>query len=91
MRVVILTTILDEAAGTVLALGRNKQLASQFNFTYRYIDGTLSINNQDFENYLGHMYPMKLDIKDTTDLLLSVGRDGQLRTSLYAHWNLCNQ
>ena len=38
------------------------------------------------------MYPAELEIKDTTesntsasyfDLLLSIGRDGQLRTSLY--------
>ena len=46
----------------------------------------------DFENYLGQMYPLELEIKDTTesntsasylDLLLSIGMDGQLRTSLY--------
>ena len=69
-----------------------KRLASQFNFTYRYIDDVLSINNPDFENYLGQMYPPELEIKDTTesntsasylDLLLSIGMDGQLRTSLY--------
>ena len=69
-----------------------KRLASQFNFTYRYIDDVLSINNPYFENYLGQMYPPELEIKDTTesntsasylDLLLSIGRDGQLRTSLY--------
>ena len=69
-----------------------KKFASQFNFTYRYIDDELSINNQDFENYLGRMYPAELEIKDTAesntsasylDLLQSIGRDGQLRTSLY--------
>ena len=68
-----------------------KQLASLFNFTYRYIDDVLSINNPDFENYLGQMYPPELEIKDTTDdtsasyldLLLSIDRDGQLRTSFY--------
>ena len=69
-----------------------KRLASQFNFTYRYINDVLSINNSDFENYLGQMYPTELEIKDTTesntsasylDLLLSIGRDGQLHTSLY--------
>ena len=38
-----------------------KRLASQFNFTYRYIDDVLSINNPDFENYLGQMYPPELD------------------------------
>ena len=52
----------------------------------------MSINNPDFENYLGQMYPPELEIKDTTesnisasylDLLMSIGRDGQLRTSLY--------
>ena len=68
-----------------------KRLASQFNFTYRYIDDVLSINNAHFENYLGQMYPPELEIKDMTesntsasyfDLLLSIGRDGKLRTSL---------
>ena len=43
-------------------------------------------------SYLGQMYPPELEIKDRTesntsasylDLLLSIGRDGQLRTSLY--------
>ena len=52
----------------------------------------LSINNPDFENYLGKMYPPELKINDTTesktsasyfDLLLSIGRDGQIPTSLY--------
>ena len=41
---------------------------------------------------LGQMYPVELEIKDTTesntsasylDLLLSIGRDGQLHTSIY--------
>ena len=76
---------------SLLSAGK-KRLASQFNFTYRYIDDVLSINNTDFENYLGQMYPPELEIKDTTesntsasylDLLLSIGRDGQLHTSLY--------
>ena len=67
-----------------------KQLASWFNLTYRYIDDVLSINNPEFENNLGH--PAELEIKDTTesttsasylDLELSIGRDGQLHTSIY--------
>ena len=41
---------------SLLSTGR-KRLASQFNFTYRYIDDVLSINNPDFEKYLGQMYP----------------------------------
>ena len=69
-----------------------KQLASRFNLTYRYIDDVLSINNPEFEKYLGQMYLAELEIKDTTesttsasylDLLLSIGRDGQLHTSIY--------
>ena len=43
-----------------------KETVSWFNFTYRYIDDVLSINNMDFENYLGKIYPVKLDIQDTT-------------------------
>ena len=63
-----------------------------FSITYSYIDDVLSINNPEFENYLGQMYPAELEIKDTTesitsasylDLLLSIGRDGQLHTSIY--------
>ena len=57
---------------------------------FQYIDDVLSINNPDFENFLGQVYPAELEIKDTTecntasylDLLLSIGRDVQLRTSL---------
>ena len=51
---------------SLLSTGR-KQLASQFNFTYRNIDDVLSINNPDFEKYLSQMYPPKLEIKDTTE------------------------
>ena len=76
---------------SLLSTGK-KKLASQFNFTYRYIADVFSINNPDFANYLGQMYPAELEIKDTTesntsasylDLLLSIESDGQLRTSLY--------
>ena len=76
---------------SLLSTGK-KHLASRFNLTYRYIDDVLSINNPEFENYLGQMYPAQLEIKDTTesntstsylDLLLSIWRDGQLHTSIY--------
>ena len=76
---------------SLLSAGK-KRSASPFNFKCWYIDDVLSINNPDFENYLGQMYPPELEIKDTTesntfasywDLLLSIGRDRQLRTSLY--------
>ena len=76
---------------SLLSTGK-KHLASRFNLTYRYIDDVLSINNPEFENYLGQMYPADLVIKDTTesttsasylDLLLSIWRDGQLHISIY--------
>ena len=76
---------------SLLPTGR-KQLASRSNFTYRYIDDLLSINNPEFDNYPGQIYSVELEIKDTTersisafylDLLLSIGRDGQLHTSMY--------
>ena len=69
-----------------------KQLASRFNFTYRYINDVLSINNPEFENYMGQMYPVELEIKNSAkgntsatylDLLLPIGRDGHLYTSIY--------
>ena len=75
-----------------------KQLASWFNFTYMYIDdvlfhAVLSINNIEFENYLGQEYPveLKIDCEDTTDsntsasyldLLQLIGEDGQFSTSI---------
>ena len=76
---------------SLLSKGK-KQLASRFNFTYRYIDDVLSINNSEFQNNLGQIYPAELEINETTesntsasylDLLLSIGKDGQLHTSLY--------
>ena len=69
-----------------------KQFASRFNITYRYIDDVLSLNSPEFENYLSQMYPAELAIKDTIesttsasylDLLLSIGRDGKLHTSIF--------
>ena len=74
---------------SLLSTGK-KHLASRFDFTYRYIGDVLSINNPEFEKYLGQMYPVELEIKDTTEsttsasylhLLLSIGRVGQLRST----------
>ena len=41
--------------------------ASRFNLTHKYIDDVLSINNPEFETYLGQMYPAELEIKDTAE------------------------
>ena len=44
----------------------NKRLASQFSFTYRYIDDVLSINIPNFENYIGQMYADVLSLRSKT-------------------------
>ena len=76
-----------------------KQLPSQFNFTYRYIDDVFSINNHDFENSLGQINPAELERKGKTesntsasylDLFLSIRRDGQLRFTLCDKHDDCN-
>jgi hypothetical protein len=37
-----------------------------FNFTYRYIDDVLSINNSRFAEFLPLIYPPELEVKETT-------------------------
>ncbi|KAK3084986.1 hypothetical protein FSP39_022451 [Pinctada imbricata] len=44
-----------------------RYLASDFNFTYRYIDDVLSINNPKFADYLSRIYPSELEVKETTE------------------------
>jgi hypothetical protein len=41
--------------------------ARAFNFTYRYIDDVLSINNSRFAEFLTLIYPPELEVKETTD------------------------
>ena len=75
---------------SLLSTGK-KQLVSSFNLTYRYIDDELSINNQDFDNYMGQIYPAELEIKDHREhnfcfLPRFTSFDwgiGQLHTSIY--------
>ena len=71
---------------------KQKQLASSFNLTFRYIDDVLSINNNNFHNYVHMIYPSELEIKDTTesrtcasylDILLNIDKNGKLTTKLY--------
>ena len=58
-----------------------KKLARSFNFTFRYIDDVLSLNNSRFGDFVHRIYPIELEIKDNTytdrsasylDLLLEV-------------------
>ena len=66
--------------------------ARVFNFTYRYIDDVLSINNSRFAEFLPLIYPPKLEVKETTDtassasfldLYLEFDDSGQLSTKIY--------
>ena len=51
---------------TLIKSGKG-HLAKSFCFTYRYIDDVLSINNPKFGDYINSIYPVELEIKDTTD------------------------
>ena len=51
---------------TLIKSGK-RHLAKSFNFTYRYIDDVLSINNPKFGDYIDFIYPVELEFKDTTD------------------------
>ena len=66
--------------------------ARAFNFTYRYIDDVLSINNSRFAERLPLIYPPELEDKETTDtassasfldLYLEFDDCGQLSTKIY--------
>ena len=47
----------------------SKAVAKKFNFTYRYIDDVLSLNNPQFSDYLEIIYPSELEIKETHILI----------------------
>ena len=44
-----------------------KNLARSFNFTFRYIDDVLSLHKCKFGDFVDRIYPIQLEIKDTTD------------------------
>jgi hypothetical protein len=44
-----------------------KKLALSFNFTFRYIDDVLLLNNFRLGDFVDRIYPNELEIKDTTD------------------------
>jgi hypothetical protein len=44
-----------------------KKLARSFNFTFRYIDDVLSLNNSTFAAFVNRIYLVELEIKNTTD------------------------
>ena len=52
---------------TLIKSGK-RHLAKTFCFTYKYIEDVLSIINPKFGNYINIIYPVELEIKDTTDV-----------------------
>ena len=44
-----------------------RHLAKSFNFTFRFIDDEMSLNNNKFGDFVDAIYPEELEIKDTTD------------------------
>jgi hypothetical protein len=66
--------------------------ARAFNFTYRYIDDVLFINNSRFAEFLPLIYPPGMEVKETTDtasstsflnLYLKFDDSGQISTKVY--------
>ena len=73
--------------------------AIAFNFTYRYIDDVLSINNSRFAEFLPLIYPPELEVKETTDtassasfldLYLEFDDSGQLSIKIINFPNMCS-
>ena len=59
-----------------------KNLTLSFNFTFRYIDDVLSINDYIFGNFVDRIYLIVVEIKDATDIDKSASyhEKGRLRT-----------
>ena len=66
-----------------------KKLSRSFNFTFRYIDDVLSLNNSRFGDFVDRIYPIELEIKDITythssasylDLHLEIDSEGRSKT-----------
>ena len=87
-----LSVFIRSGFNTIFALNGKEKFSISVQSHLQVHRNVLSVNNPEFENYLGQMYPAELEIKDATesttfasylDLILSIGRDGQLHTSLY--------
>ena len=71
---------------------KEKKFAQPFNFTFRYIDDAISLNNSRFGDFVDCIYLIDLETKDTIDtdrsascldLHLEIDSERQLRTKLY--------
>jgi hypothetical protein len=55
------------SVSALLVATLEKKLTRSFNFTFRYIDDVLSINNYRFGNFVDRICPIVVEIKDVTD------------------------
>ena len=71
---------------------KRKKLARSFNSTFRYIEYVHLLNNSRFGDSVDRIYPIALEIKDTTytdrcasylDLRLEIDSEGRIRTKHY--------
>jgi len=69
-----------------------KKLVRSFCYTFHYINDVLSLNNCKFGDFVDRIYPIEIEIKDTTDIArsasyldlhLAIDIEGWLRTKLY--------
>jgi hypothetical protein len=69
-----------------------KKVSRSFNFKFNYINDVLSINNSKFGDFIDRIYPIELEITDTTDTVISasyldlhleIDSECRLRTKLY--------
>ena len=71
---------------------KEKKFAQPFNFTFRYIDDAISLNNSRFGDFVDCIYLIDLETKDTIDtdrsascldLHIEIDSEGWLRTKIY--------
>ena len=48
-----------------LFMKNEKKIVLSFNSTFCYIDDVLSISNSKFGDFVDHLYPVEIEIKDT--------------------------
>jgi hypothetical protein len=71
--VVSLTSSSGVGVSSKLVKDKKIHEARAFNFTYRYIDDVLFINNSRLAEFLPLIYPPELEVKETTDTASSCG------------------
>ena len=79
-------------AGIIQGLLKKNEKKLTFNFTFRFIHDVLSPNNSKFSDFVDHIYPIELEVKDITDtdrsasyldIHLEIDSEGRIRTKLY--------